>query len=806
MSRLHPDLVSMADSVDILGHSRYRILGREREVTVSPTNIQDQQPLLTQLADDLYERVFIRPSDPDGPSAADWLVNRDFLASLSAANTGQGPWESGWRVRRLEGEKRVVLGPHGLELWASLADVRSENGHLAPGDLCRIRLAKELRSLSLGYYFALGDHDEVGDGQPDDSWDHQSRELQLRYYWHLTSAVAARFVGTATSILNTAAVPFRLKVLRYPGAYFRADAGVLYVRHCHARGLGRLIGLIYQEIKSGLRSPVPMLTRRLFDGLSLAVEAKSAGSFGQQRCRIVARALWEAFQQGEADRSSRLERLAEGWSGSGLNREHPYLGRVATAEMLEDALPETSCSAVKPRFGLTEQSTGPVRPAAIAIRSTLDAAVRIGRVLCDRAYWDRDGQLCNWVGRSSLERQPDGRIEPVSAALGADLYAGSAGIALFLAQLHAITGDEVSRRTALGAIARSVHFALNRPERLRPSISLFEGRLGVAFAAWSAGRLLSEPELTEQAATILNKIRVDLSEPHPLDLIGGNAGAVLALLKMSEAPASSPPRDSRELSLATELGEELCDQATRRDGVCSWAPEIASGPGVASAPLGGMSHGVSGIAVALLELHARTARHQFLETARGAFAYEDSLFCPPERNWRDLRLIGTSRVESGSERFGRTWCHGAPGISLARLRAMTLDPENSESHRDAVRTALATTLSRIDELVDRRRHDASLCHGLAGLLEVALIAGRRLGVPASLDRARTIARALIERHDTEVDYPSGLGSGAVNPSLMLGLAGTGYAFLRLHAPDRVPSMLLLSEGRVDAACSFDTSR
>ena len=88
-------------------------------------------------------------------------------------------------------------------------------------------------------------------------------------------------------------------------------------------------------------------------------------------------------------------------------------------------------------------------------------------------------------------------------------------------------------------------------------------------------------------------------------------------------------------------------------------------------------------------------------------------------------------------------------------------------------------------------NDASLCHGLAGLLDIVLRLVGNWMIRRVCRPGRHVARVLIDRHGHSVDYPSGLVSGSVNPSLMLGLAGTGYAFLRLHAPEQVPSVLLI---------------
>ena len=76
-------------------------------------------------------------------------------------------------------------------------------------------------------------------------------------------------------------------------------------------------------------------------------------------------------------------------------------------------------------------------------------------------------------------------------------------------------------------------------------------------------------------------------------------------------------------------------------------------------------------------------------------------------------------------------------------------------------------------------------------MEVLLVAGQVLGDPAYLRRARDVGRALIDCHATAGDWPSGVASGGPNPSLMLGTAGVGYGFLRLHDPDEVPSVLLI---------------
>jgi hypothetical protein len=777
MTALHVDLITIADAVQIVGPMRYAILDQARDVEAEGGN---GEPLVRALADDLYNNLYVRPSKPGGPRGNVWLVQREFLTALSSANQSQGTWEPGWKVRELDGEHGIVVTRQEIDLWAAAADVRSRDGKLSTGDWCSVRVPKEYRYLVKGYYLVLGEGD-VGRDEPGPRGDRQ-----MRFYWHLTSETAAPLVGAATEILGPASVPFLLKLLRKPAAYARADAAVMYIGLRHFEKLGDAIARIYDRVAGGLRPEVPLLTMPLANGLALAEDPYPSSSFGQHRCRIIAQALWQSFARGENNRDVRLASLAAAWKNEGLDPAHPYLGPGTPleairplAETLRDRT--TGCTSGGKAAGASRRS----RPAPL---TPLEAADAIGRQLCRTAYWDAQSRLCNWLGRSTLESTATGAIVPTTAALRPGLYAGSAGVALFLAQLYALNSDAIFRRTAVGAIACSIRQLRAKPSSTPTPLSLFVGHLGVVYAAHRVAALTGEAGLRGEVDFLLDGLSQYLEEPHPLDVIGGNAGAIPTLLALSRSTGGF-----RERELAIALGEQLCKTAIRREDVWTWDPEVASGPGTATAPLTGISHGASGIGAALLELHAQTGRPDFLEAGRGALAYEDSLFDPATGNWPDLRRRDEPESSNQLQTQARAWCHGAPGIALARLRALTLDPPRATAYRAMAQAALATTLEAIDENLPRPHHDASLCHGLAGLLEICLIAGSASGGlddPACLAKAALISEVLIDRHGLSIDYPSGLISGAVNPTLMLGQSGTGYAFLRFHAPDRVPSILL----------------
>ena len=95
-------------------------------------------------------------------------------------------------------------------------------------------------------------------------------------------------------------------------------------------------------------------------------------------------------------------------------------------------------------------------------------------------------------------------------------------------------------------------------------------------------------------------------------------------------------------------------------------------------------------------------------------------------NWPDLRGVDEPGSPPRPISYGRAWCHGAPGIALARLRARMLDPSRGETYENLARAGLATTLEAIDKNLRDPDHDTSLCHGLGGLMDIVLTAGMLL--------------------------------------------------------------------------------
>jgi class II lanthipeptide synthase len=198
-------------------------------------------------------------------------------------------------------------------------------------------------------------------------------------------------------------------------------------------------------------------------------------------------------------------------------------------------------------------------------------------------------------------------------------------------------------------------------------------------------------------------------------------------------------------------------------------------------PLAGFSHGAAGIVWALLGLWAVTGDERYRSMAREAMIYERSLFCPDGGNWRDLRPREPGE-EARMGAFMSAWCHGAPGIGLARLARL---PQMDDAEvRAEIEAAVRATVAH------GSGSNHSLCHGDLGNLELLIQARRTLG-DTRLDESLARGAAAVLEGIERTRWRCGVPHGVETPGLMTGLAGIGYGLLRLAEPERVPSVLLL---------------
>lgn len=356
-----------------------------------------------------------------------------------------------------------------------------------------------------------------------------------------------------------------------------------------------------------------------------------------------------------------------------------------------------------------------------------------------------------------------------------DLYSGRCGIALFLAALERALPGSGYRKMAYDTVG-PVRRRLKRAEAKEAASMGLGGCAGLPSIAYSMARIglfLEDAELLEEAKHACSLIsRKQIDADTALDVIGGSAGTILALLACCGATG-----DGEILEKARVCGRRLvAAREADKSGFFAW-------PTLGGRHLTGFSHGAAGIAYALLKLYEQTSEREFYDAARDGINFERHEFSPQHNNWPDHREFKQKEREPAEPVYMTAWCHGAPGIGLARLGALEI--LDSLEIRDDIRSALLAT--RHAGLLPRDH----LCCGNSGLAETLLTAGIRLKDRELTQEALRIMSRLTARANRRGTASITSGTGFFNPSLFQGAAGVGYQLLRVASPDIIPSVLLL---------------
>jgi lantibiotic biosynthesis protein len=395
----------------------------------------------------------------------------------------------------------------------------------------------------------------------------------------------------------------------------------------------------------------------------------------------------------------------------------------------------------------------------------LEAASRLASSIASSAIWF-EGR-CNWVG--AVSREGPGQPGLEAAALGPDLYEGTSGLALFLAEAAGRLDDDRLRTVALGAIRH----ALDHAHRIAPEArdGLYAGSIGIVYAATRVAALLEAGDVLTRSRDLLVGWHRDGRRSRSSDVMSGCAGAVVGLVALTELIEEPWLVDA-----AVALGDELIARAHRGRAGWSWPA-----PGRRRMHnLCGYAHGAAGMGHALAELHGVTGEARHRDAAECAFEYERSWLDPCTGTWPDLRGVARGAAPDAPVPAADSWCNGAPGIALSRLRAAEL-LGSAELRRDAD-LAVAACERYLAGLLVVAPDDFCLCHGAAGAADVQVgadLAGRigRRGIELYLRRGAS-------------GFPCGVPLGET-PGLMLGFGGIGMFYLRLHDPS-VPSPLLIA--------------
>jgi lantibiotic modifying enzyme len=381
-------------------------------------------------------------------------------------------------------------------------------------------------------------------------------------------------------------------------------------------------------------------------------------------------------------------------------------------------------------------------------------------LLIDASIADDRGDL-EWLGIDSavdLERSCFGPIGPT-------LYSGRLGIALFLGALAGAGSDRrtIYRKAAISACADLARILELTDASSDKRMWWRDQPLGLA---GSGGQLLAAVLLRKLVPGMQRVVDNGLSEllgaldpeiinsDNDLDIIFGCAGLIGPLLRIGTTKA---------IDLARLAGNRLVD---RQDDDGGWIV-----PTLGKKALTGFSHGASGEAAALVKLAVATNYRPYYDAAARALQYERAQYDAHEKNWPDYR----TSVAITEPQFMLSWCHGAPGIALARLCLRSTPLWDSNTAED-LELALTATM-------EAARGEDSLCCGRFGRAAILRAAHERMGEELWLRSARNLEMQAMAQIANDGGYNFGdvlglfQGATGIGLELLDGLPQVTSAFV-----------------------------
>lgn len=347
-----------------------------------------------------------------------------------------------------------------------------------------------------------------------------------------------------------------------------------------------------------------------------------------------------------------------------------------------------------------------------------------------------------------------------------NLYEGAIGIALFFSALYSETKDEKYKKSAtllINPLCKIIEKDLVEKLVLVEGIGGASGLGSYIFGFSKLAQFLNDKSYSEKALKLVDYLtEKEIRKDQKFDVIAGSSGTILSLLSLyRQLP------EKKIIEKAILCAEHLLNSSIEvKKNQRAWI-----NPVISKKPQIGFAHGGSGIATALSQLFFYTKDERLLQVALEAFNFEDRFFCEERKNWPDLR----ESLKKSIFPFG--WCYGASGCGLARLQAFKfLDARAKEKTEKAIESVMNAKEGEKD----------GLCCGNLGQIEFLLKASHVL----LNDEYKKCAEEKAQKMLLKKEWVSFRGLEKYHVGLFQGLSGFGYSMLRLHYPEKYPSLLL----------------
>ncbi|MCP4264495.1 MAG: hypothetical protein GY777_02785 [Candidatus Brocadiaceae bacterium] len=628
-------------------------------------------------------------------------------------------WDSGWDFQKKFKDGSASFEKDGLKIFFAPRQWRSGDG-----GTFEVTLPKAYHNLSPGFYvpnISSNKHGEV-----------------FRIYLALTQTGAIEFVRNC-KILMDINKGIQVKVSANSNMFNRADAGVIYVPKEYYLEVQDAIYDFIERIKPHLRDEKPAMTFSLGYGISVAESPKNGQSFGQHRCDLIAKAL---LRKGVKSKEDIIDGMRSVFVDEGIDIKKPYT-RKDSIKLLESFQPQKKAT-TKPRAANKTE--------VLALRP-YDIAHRVTEELSKSAIWS--GTSCTWIGSpptimGKVLTSHEGTL--IAQNLDSSLYTGLTGVAHYLS-CYAKKFDNEDALTLTKGALRAALLAIRHDKEAE---GYYSGRIGDLCAIVRIAHFIGEDDILQAAITNLKKMPKNPSSNSCADLLSGVAGSLVALISVLKI---NP--DRRLKSLVSSRRKWLIDTSQSISGQRFWRSSVGSKGNW----LTGISHGLSGIAYAFAKCMDLFPEFDDGELIGQCLNTEDESWLEKENNWEDLRIF---LGEENHPPSVHAWCHGAPGILLARKGIREVLKTKNSNKEELAQAQFENILVRTYLAAG----DLSLCHGMSGLAEMFfLLTGEK--------KFKNKIRKALQGYSEFDSMRLGVAPFSA-PSLMLGTTGLGLIDLDLH--------------------------
>lgn len=380
----------------------------------------------------------------------------------------------------------------------------------------------------------------------------------------------------------------------------------------------------------------------------------------------------------------------------------------------------------------------------------IEHAKKIGYYLAETATICEESKTMSWITVNDDENK-----KWDMGTVGGELYQGLSGISLFYHYLYKLTRVKEFKKYR--------DYSFNMATKNAVFLKYNSGLHGYASLLYPAIKVLDDgpgrkyKQGAQEAIAFLSDNTSKTSKG--IDWMHGKSSVIELLMLFFEQS-----KDEEYLNLAISYALEIIKEVKSNSEVIE---------------LGGLSHGFSGLAVTFMKLGYLSEREDIRDYGMKFLQSDQSLY--------DESLNGWINKLHEEKKVSHYWCHGSVGIGLSRLKMTKYVDETTKLEIESDIVRATKSLNPLEPL-----KDDGLCHGNMAIVDYYLELYLYTKKIEHYNKALAIGNYVLKAYQNNDKYNLIEFEGFPPVGLFKGLSGIGYEYLRLAAPESVPSVLIFN--------------